>query len=329
MRKAFRGVKRGRTCRTDGCDAKVEAGAAYCRTHARTPEAIAFRRELQSAGAYLELAAEALDPDQVERAESFHRFRQRAKHGQFDRLLEVPTKRMLDQAAAIKGFEIEIGALRFGLMRVLAEETDPTRLALALARLSNAGVRARQANADVEEERGEETEAEWLDRVSEAMLGFTLSGEDFAPSQIAQRAARRQHATRDRWEEARRAKAAREDAAAAAEAERRRQVEEESERRGWGIPVWGDRPGLAPVRYRPRDAAADQNVVQPSAPSLDADDEDEEDRLDAALALRIAEQRAEAVRRAERDREMSAYAVAGLDRDSDPEPHHRLARGRH
>jgi len=326
--RSFRGVKRTRTCRLDGCDAKVEPGAAYCRAHTRTPEAVAFRRELQGAEAYLELAAEALDPDQVERSEAFHRFRQRAKHGRFDQLLEAPTRRMLEQAAAVEGFELELGALRYGLMRVLAEETDPTRMALALARLSNAGVRARLANGDVDGGAQSDQEADWLDRVSEAMLGFTLEGDDFQRSPVGRRAQYRQLQVADRWAEARRVRAAQEEASASQEANRRARVAERSERLGWGTPVWGDKPGQAPIAHLPVDGHEVGRASSPDAlPMRDAAEpepafETDEDRDDAAHAQRIAEQRSAAVQRWEADRSTMAAGLVGSERE--PEP--RIAR---
>ena len=337
IRRRFRGVRRDRACRLAGCDQKVAAGKAYCQAHARTPEAVAFRRELQGAGAYLELAAEALDPDQAERAEAFQRFRSRARHGQFDRLLEAPTRRVLDQAAAIEGFKLEIGALRYGLMRVLAEETDPARMALAIARLSNAGVRARQANGDVEADRAADLEADWLDHVSEAMLGITLDGEDFARSTIARRAQIHQMRSADRWADAHKIKVTREEEVAAAEAERRRRVTELFTSMDMPVPVWDTpNPSAPPARAAQPEP---QPPPDPPLPPLPIDGEvvwdptpatpdqvspqrhDAEARHDAAHARRVVDQRTAALRLWEPEQHITAPPPAP------PPPEPRLARG--
>ena len=79
-------------------------------------------------------------------------FAQRLATGDFDALLGRGLRRMLRSAAADPGLEIEIGAVRLALLRLLDEEADPARLATGVARLTAVAAQAGRlralANAD-------------------------------------------------------------------------------------------------------------------------------------------------------------------------------------
>jgi hypothetical protein len=57
------------------------------------------------------------------------------ERGDYRELFDPATSQVMAQAAAVRGLEDEIGALRVALARLLAEERDPNKLALSLARI--------------------------------------------------------------------------------------------------------------------------------------------------------------------------------------------------
>ncbi|HEV2107018.1 MAG TPA: hypothetical protein VGR16_02005, partial [Thermomicrobiales bacterium] len=57
-------------------------------------------------------------------------------------LFDTALARIIAQAAAQQGLDDEIGAVRYALARLLAEERDASRLALGVARLTRAAVAA-------------------------------------------------------------------------------------------------------------------------------------------------------------------------------------------
>ena len=73
------------------------------------------------------------------------RLRRGLAAGDYDGLLDPALWRLLDAAAASTGFNREIGALRFAMVRLLAEEEDPRQLATHLARVATTIVRTTQA----------------------------------------------------------------------------------------------------------------------------------------------------------------------------------------
>lgn len=133
-------------CRFPGCRRRSVRGHAFCGPHAVSDEAVAYYRELQQASAYFDLALQSIDPNQADRTEAFHRFRRRAQRGEFSQLLDKPTRRLIEQAAALPDHQLEIGTLRYALARAVSEETDPARLGLTVARLSHAIARIAAAH---------------------------------------------------------------------------------------------------------------------------------------------------------------------------------------
>lgn len=86
------------------------------------------------------------DPGQEEaRTLARERIRRAMAGGDYDGLLDPALWRLLDLAAATSGFGREIGALRFAMARLLAEEEDPRQLATYLAKVTTMIVRATQA----------------------------------------------------------------------------------------------------------------------------------------------------------------------------------------
>ncbi len=60
-------------------------------------------------------------------------FRARVAHGRYDALLAEPLQRVLREGAATRGVEPELGAIRFALAKLLAEELDASKLAVGVA----------------------------------------------------------------------------------------------------------------------------------------------------------------------------------------------------
>ena len=76
----------------------------------------------------------------------------------------------MGQAAAARALDDEMGALRFVLARLLAEEEDTGKLALGVARVSRAAARVELARQRIDAGRGDDL-AEALARVLAEMDG--------------------------------------------------------------------------------------------------------------------------------------------------------------
>jgi len=111
-------------CETPGCGRFVRAGATHCTEH------------------------DALDTEGEERdafARARARFQERLERGEYEGLLDENVSQIINQAAkamAEQGLTDEIGALRFALMRLLAEEKDAAKLAGNVARVASVAVQA-------------------------------------------------------------------------------------------------------------------------------------------------------------------------------------------
>lgn len=111
-------------CRTPRCGRYVRAGAAHCDRH-----------EDREHDAGL--------PDEREKRRLA--FLKRLEQGEYAALFDDNVSRVIAQAAqAMKdhGPDDEIGALRFVLARLLAEEVDPTKLATSVTRVVTAAMQA-------------------------------------------------------------------------------------------------------------------------------------------------------------------------------------------
>jgi hypothetical protein len=124
-----------RHCVIANCSHYAATGSVVCWHHRKTRTGRKWdnivRQAVQDAGSAIE------DGDDSAAAESFRR---RLTNGEYRELFDAPLSRILNQAAEQRTLDDEIGAIRFALARILAEETDPRHLALAVARLSRASV---------------------------------------------------------------------------------------------------------------------------------------------------------------------------------------------
>lgn len=123
-------------------------------------------------------AGEQLDDPQVElRAQ----FRERIRQGTYDALLDPSVRMLLREGAAIRGMDEELGAIRFALAKLLAEELDASKLAAGVARLTSAAVQAMKIGQAL----GDETDESLADLLNEILIDLEKE------SQVA-RAARKE-----------------------------------------------------------------------------------------------------------------------------------------
>lgn len=71
-------------------------------------------------------------------------FDQRLAAGDYRQLLGPELNQIIRQAAAAEGVDDELGAIRYAMAYVLANETDPERLAKSIAKLGVAGIQAQK-----------------------------------------------------------------------------------------------------------------------------------------------------------------------------------------
>ena len=129
---------RVRVCRYAGCERAAIKGHGYCQGHAVSPEAVAFWRELKAATTYFQLGQQSIPSDITIKREFYHRFQRKVERGEFNHLLDGSMTKIIIEAAQAQTRTLELGAMRVAIMRLLAEEIDPTRMAFGIARLSNA-----------------------------------------------------------------------------------------------------------------------------------------------------------------------------------------------
>jgi hypothetical protein len=96
----------------EGCQNAALTAHIFCGPHAVSAEGIAFHQEVQAAAAYLNAHEEAPTEDEVERRAARDRFARRVKRGDFTKLLDAATSKVLTQAAADRSYGLELGALR-------------------------------------------------------------------------------------------------------------------------------------------------------------------------------------------------------------------------
>jgi uncharacterized Zn finger protein (UPF0148 family) len=114
-------------CQAPGCGRFVRAGATLCRKH----------------------ETDAIDDAPLDAREQRRlAFLERLETGEYAALFDDNLRRVITQAAqAMKehGPDDEIGALRFVMARLMAEEVDPTKLATSVTRVVTAAVQAARA----------------------------------------------------------------------------------------------------------------------------------------------------------------------------------------
>ena len=126
----------GRRCATPRCGRFVRLEEVWCATHR-----VATGEE---PGVVCEAA--------LARREDFQR---RLAVGEYRALFETRLREVITQAAAEQGLADEIGALRFVLARLLAEEEDTVRLAAGVARVASVAIQAARAQRAISGERAE------------------------------------------------------------------------------------------------------------------------------------------------------------------------------
>lgn len=67
-------------------------------------------------------------------------FQRRVQSGSYEELIKPEVRALMQTGATIRGVDEELGAIRFALAKLLAEEPDATRLATGVARLTSASV---------------------------------------------------------------------------------------------------------------------------------------------------------------------------------------------
>lgn len=120
-------MSRGR-CSNPGCGRFARTGSPYC-------------TRCEDAGD--ELADEASEAAAQLRARN--EFRRRLESGEYRSLFGDQVNSVMRQAADVAGVEEEIGALRYTLAKLIAEEEDPHRLAKSVARIASVTVQAARA----------------------------------------------------------------------------------------------------------------------------------------------------------------------------------------
>lgn len=126
-----------RRCEAPRCGRFVHAGASRCNTH-----------EGRGTG--------ETPPDG--RTERRLAFLERLERGEYAALFDDNLSRVIEQAARKMqehGPDDEIGALRFVLARLLAEEHDPVKLASGVTRVASAAVQAARAQRAISGESAE------------------------------------------------------------------------------------------------------------------------------------------------------------------------------
>lgn len=121
-------------------------------------------------------------------AEQRERFRERVAQGRYDALLDTPVRNVLREGAAIRGVDEELGAIRFALAKLLAEELDANKLAAGVARLTSAAVQAMKMGQAI----GDETDESLADLLNQILIDLEKE------SQVA-RAARKEGGDDRAW----------------------------------------------------------------------------------------------------------------------------------
>ncbi len=118
------------------------------------------------------------------------RFGERVAQGRYDTLLDGPMRDVLREGAAIRGVNEELGAIRFALVKLLAEEQDASKLASGVARLTSAAVQAMKMGQSI----SDETDESLADLLNQILIDLEKE------SQVA-RAARKEGGDDRAWRE--------------------------------------------------------------------------------------------------------------------------------
>lgn len=108
------------------------------------------------------------------RVELRDRFRERVESGRYADLLDERVRRVLREGAAIPGLDEELGAVRFALAKLLAEELDASKLAAGVARLTSAAVQAMK----LDRVRGDAAETSLAELIEEILVDLDGTGSE-------------------------------------------------------------------------------------------------------------------------------------------------------
>jgi hypothetical protein len=103
---------RVRQCQMDGCFEAALTAHIFCGRHVVSAEGIAFNKEIQATAQYLLANEEAPTEAEMARRERSETFARRVKRGDFAKLLDAATSKVLTQAATARSYQLELGALR-------------------------------------------------------------------------------------------------------------------------------------------------------------------------------------------------------------------------
>lgn len=144
-------ARKGRMCVVEGCGRRAERGSVVCGDHRETALGEQTDREIATLARRLTALAKLESTE--ERREAARVFRQQVARGDYATLFASRMVQMLEEAGAENSLRREMGMLRMGMMRVMLEEEDPSRMAHALAKLANALGRSMQLQETREAER--------------------------------------------------------------------------------------------------------------------------------------------------------------------------------
>lgn len=133
-------------CAAPGCTNFARGRTAFCAVHkamSRPDGETASRHGPESTP---ETFAERAAREEAERRRAAAAaFRERMESGAYRDLFGDRLGPLMEQAASEAGVGDELGALRFVLARLLAEEDDPVTLAKAVARVASVSIQAARA----------------------------------------------------------------------------------------------------------------------------------------------------------------------------------------
>jgi hypothetical protein len=134
-----------------------------CREHARTAEGQAISRAVAKLAQDVAVAAGPGGRDEPVEA-----WAERLTLERYRALLDARLRQVLEEAAARRGLDEELGALRMVLLRLLVEEEDLDKLARNVSRVASAAARVRR----VQELVGEGPDGElvrFVERIADAL----------------------------------------------------------------------------------------------------------------------------------------------------------------
>jgi hypothetical protein len=151
-----------------GCGRFVQSGQATCADHresaAGRDATVALRRmaaavasgdgrtDRRRDGETDGRVGGQVEREERRRVELAEGFRRRLERGDYRALLDERLREVMAQAAEQRGLAEEVGALRFAMARLLAEEEDPGALALGISRLATASARLARTQRELNQE---------------------------------------------------------------------------------------------------------------------------------------------------------------------------------